>query len=73
MRVLARSALTLSDSGVTIAAAEVLGIQDKVGSIEIGKEANLVILDKNPLDVDPREIRNVKVVKRIFQGVPCED
>ena len=73
MRVLTRPALTVSESGVTIAAAEVLGIQDKVGSIEVGKDANLVILDKNPLEVDPREIRNVKVMKRIFQGVPCED
>ena len=62
-----------SFSGITIAAAEVLGIQDKVGSIEVGKEANLVVLDQNPLEVDPTEIRNVKVIQRIFQGVPCDD
>ena len=55
--------------GVTASAAEVLGIQHKVGSIEVGKEANLVILDRNPLKVEPREIRNVKVMKRIFRGV----
>ena len=59
-------------SGITASAAEVLGIQHKVGSIEVGKEANLVILDRNPLKVEPREIRNVKVMKRIFQGVACK-
>ena len=56
-------------SGVTASAAEVLGIQHKVGSIQVGKDANLVILDRNPLKVEPREIRNVKVMKRIFRGV----
>ena len=64
---------TVSHAGVTISAAEVLGIQDKVGSMEVGKDADLVILDKNPLEVDPKEIRNVKVMKRIFKGVPCKD
>ena len=44
-----------------------------MGSIEVGKEANLVVLDQNPLEVDPVEIRNVKVIQRIFQGVPCDD
>lgn len=36
--------------GATIYPAEFLGVEDKYGSIAPGMQANLVILDKNPLD-----------------------
>lgn len=35
---------------VTINPAKQLGIDDKVGSIEVGKSADMVLLDKDPLD-----------------------
>jgi len=35
---------------VTINPAKQLGVDDKVGSIEVGKSADLVLLDKDPLD-----------------------
>jgi imidazolonepropionase-like amidohydrolase len=35
---------------VTINPAKQLGIDDKVGSIEVGKSADIVLLDKDPLD-----------------------
>ena len=34
--------------GVTIRAAKLLGIEDKVGSIEVGKDADLAIFDGFP-------------------------
>ncbi len=34
---------------ITINAAEILGIDDKVGSLEVGKDADIVIFDGNPL------------------------
>ncbi|ELK47794.1 UNVERIFIED_CONTAM: amidohydrolase [Halobacillus marinus] len=34
---------------VTIRAAEVLGLQDQTGSIEVGKDADLVLWDKHPV------------------------
>ncbi len=38
---------------ITINAAEIVGIADRVGSIEVGKDADIVIFDGNPLlDVD---------------------
>ncbi|WP_427338081.1 amidohydrolase [Caloranaerobacter sp. DY30410] len=38
---------------ITINAAEILGIDDRVGSIEVGKDADIVIFDGHPLrDVD---------------------
>lgn len=38
------------------------------GSLEVGKLADLVVLDHNPLDVDIDEIKNIQVVKTIKSG-----
>jgi hypothetical protein len=38
------------------------------GSLEVGKLADLVILDKNPLTVDPKTIKDIKVVETIKAG-----
>ena len=36
--------------------------------LEVGKLADLVILDKNPLKVDPMAIKDIKVVETIKEG-----
>jgi predicted amidohydrolase YtcJ len=38
------------------------------GSIEEGKLANLVVLDRNPFDIDPMDIGDVKVVHTLVEG-----
>ena len=42
--------------------------EDKKGSLEEGKIADLVILDKNPLKVSIDEIADIQVVKTIKEG-----
>lgn len=45
----------------TLYAAEALGVQNSRGSLEAGKLADLVVLDKDPRDVPADELRDVKV------------
>ncbi|WP_290582537.1 amidohydrolase [Ketobacter sp.] len=42
--------------------------EDSKGTLEVGKLADLVILDKNPLKVDPANIMNISVVETIKEG-----
>ena len=42
--------------------------EDTKGSIEEGKVADLVILDKNPLTIDKEDIENIKVLETIKDG-----
>lgn len=49
--------------------AEQYGEQDTKGTLEVGKLADLVILDKNPLKVDPMEIKDIKVFETIKEGI----
>lgn len=55
--------------GITINAAYQYSEEDSKGSIEVGKRADLVILDNNPLDVKKLEIKNIKVLETIKDGV----
>lgn len=61
---------------VTINAAEMLGVSDKVGSLEVGKEATLLITTGTPLDmtsnvdqayIQGREIDMLDIQKFFFQ------
>ena len=53
---------------MTIWAAEQYGEQDRRGSLEPGKIADLVILDANPLTAEPMSIKDIKVLETIKEG-----
>jgi heat shock protein HslJ len=54
---------------MTAWAAEQYGEQDTKGTLEVGKLADLVILEKDPLTVDRNAIREIKVLETIKEGV----
>ena len=53
---------------VTLNAAYTMQIEDRYGSISIGKVANFTILDENPLTVSPFRIKNVRVLGTFHRG-----
>ena len=52
----------------TINGAHQLRMEDKVGSIEEGKLADIIILEENPFDMDVYRIHSIKVNTTIFDG-----
>ena len=53
---------------VTINSAYQYGEEDVKGSLKAGKKADLIIVDRNPLNVDKNELRNIKILETIKDG-----
>ncbi len=53
---------------MTINVARQYGEEDSKGSLTAGKLADLVILDKNPLTVDPMAIKDIRIVETVKEG-----
>ena len=53
----------------TINAAFQFGMEKDAGSLETGKVADFVVLDRNPLKVDAEEIRNIRVLATVRGGL----
>ncbi len=53
---------------MTLWAAEQYGEQATKGSLEVGKLADLLILDQNPLTVAPMSIKDIKIIETIKEG-----
>ncbi len=52
----------------TLNGAYVNFLDKKVGSIEVGKQADLIVLDKNLFEIPPKEINESRVLATIFNG-----
>ena len=37
-------------------------------TVTLGKHANFVILDQNPLKVDPMELKDIKIERTVYNG-----
>lgn len=53
---------------LTIYAAWQINMEKKIGSIEPGKYADLIILNRNPLKVNPESLREIQVVTTFVNG-----
>jgi predicted amidohydrolase YtcJ len=54
--------------GFTLGAAYQLHMEDEIGSIEIGKKADLVVLDQNIFEIDPFTIHKTAVAMTMLNG-----
>jgi len=54
--------------GFTIDAAYQLHMEDEIGSLEVGKKADLVVLGKNLFEADPYTIHDIDVVMTVLDG-----
>ena len=52
----------------TINAAYIMRQENKVGSIEVGKEADFIVLDKNLFNAPPNQISQTQVLETYLQG-----
>lgn len=54
--------------GITIHAAYAYGEEAEKGSIQAGKRADLIIVDANPLTIDPMRLKDIQVMETIREG-----
>jgi len=52
----------------TLGAAHQIRLDDKVGSLEVGKLADLIVLDENILTAEPHDIHRAKVTMTMMNG-----
>lgn len=52
----------------TMGSAWQLGLEREIGSIEVGKRADLVVLEKNLFDVAPSDIHKTRVLMTVMNG-----
>ena len=53
---------------ITIDAAYIIGMEDKVGSLEPGKFADFAILEEDPYKVDPMKVKDIPVWGTALSG-----
>lgn len=53
---------------VTIDAAYILGLEDKIGSLEQGKFADFCVLEEDPYEVDPKQLKEIPVWGTALSG-----
>jgi predicted amidohydrolase YtcJ len=54
--------------GITINAARHIGLEDTIGTLEVGKEADLTILESDPYKTDPEKLMSIKVSETWLAG-----
>ena len=64
-----RISLALAIDAFTRNAAFLNKHENETGSIEVGKLADMIVLDRNLFDIDPRDISDVNVLLTLFGGM----
>ena len=64
----ARLSVPVLVEGYTINGAKQLRWQDKIGSLEKGKRANLIVIDRDPFETPIDQLKDIKVEAVVFDG-----
>jgi predicted amidohydrolase YtcJ len=64
----ARVPLAMAIRANTLGAAYGMGMDDRIGSIEVGKRADLIVLDRNLFEIDAHDIHTVSVLYTLMNG-----
>ncbi len=59
--------------GITIWAARTLDLEDRIGSIKVGKDATFTILEQNPFRIEPEKLKDIPVVGTVYKGTYWEN
>jgi len=54
--------------GITITAARTFEMDDKIGSIKMGKEATFTLLEQNPFQIAPEKLKDIPVLGVVYKG-----
>ncbi len=61
---------------ITIDAAFVLRMEHEIGSVSAGKRADFTVLEQDPFEVDPQQLKDLKIWGTVFEGrvfqIPAE-
>lgn len=55
---------------ITLGAAYTLGLDDRIGSIEVGKFADFCVMDDDPTAIDPARLKDVRITGTVLGGLP---
>ena len=55
---------------ITLGAAYTLGLDDRIGSIEVGKFADFCVMDDDPTEIDPSRLKDVRIAGTVLGGQP---
>jgi hypothetical protein len=55
---------------ITWEGARSLGLEGEIGSIEVGKRADLTVLEEDPYAVDPKDLREIPIWGTVLAGRP---
>jgi predicted amidohydrolase YtcJ len=73
--VVARQRMSVEEAirAYTINGAYQLRLEDEIGSIEVGKQADLIVLGASLFEIDPHDIHRVPVLLTLMDGKPWHD
>lgn len=55
---------------ITLGAAYTLGLDDRIGSLEVGKFADFCVMDDDPTTIDPARLKDVRIAGTVLGGMP---